>query len=89
MNVGLREGEDLAGKLGRIIRGEAPEALLAGYEQAYRDEWRLLLGAKGAPRPGAATAPWVGRHGRQILSSLPASGSELGLLLTQLGLSLP
>ena len=89
MNVGLLEAEDLAGRLAQLIREAAPEALLTAYEQVHRDEWRLLLGGKGAPRPGPATKPWVGRYGRQILSSLPASGHELSLLLTQLGLSLP
>jgi 2-polyprenyl-6-methoxyphenol hydroxylase-like FAD-dependent oxidoreductase len=89
MNVGLLEAEDLAAKLAQIIREAAPEAILAEYERAHRDEWRRLLGATGAPKAGAATSPWIERHSRQILSSLPASGNELGLLLTQLGLGLP
>ncbi len=89
MNVGLLEAEDLASRLTQLIGGEASEDLLANYEQAHREEWRGLLGAKGALKPSADTKLWVRNHCRQILSSLPASGNELALLLTQLGLSLP
>ena len=89
MNVGLLEAEDLAGRLALLIGGEAREDTLASYEQAHREEWRLLLGTKGAPKPSADTKPWVRDHCRQVLSSLPASGDDLALLLAQLGLSLP
>ena len=89
MNVGFLEAEDLSGKLVQVIRRAGAEPVLTEYDRSYRDEWRLLLGGKGAPRPGTTTKPWVGQYAGQILASLPASGPELGLLLAQLGLSLP
>lgn len=89
MNMGLLEAEQLAGKLVQILRGDATEAVLSEYEQAGRGEWERLLGVRGAPQAGSTTTPWVARHARQILTSLPASGGELDRLLGQLGLRLP
>jgi 2-polyprenyl-6-methoxyphenol hydroxylase-like FAD-dependent oxidoreductase len=89
MNVGFLEAEDLAGRLAGSIQGANREDALTGYEETHRDAWRLLLGAKGAPQPGASAKPWVVNHARQMLSALPASGDELRLLLGQLGLDLP
>jgi 3-(3-hydroxy-phenyl)propionate hydroxylase len=36
MNGGIHDAFDLAGRLSRVIRGEAPEAELDGYEGARR-----------------------------------------------------
>lgn len=87
MNVGLLEAEDLAGRLGRILRGEGGMELLAEYDQTHRATWLRLLGARGALTTTDTTPPWVKNHCGQILSSLPASGPDLPLLLRQLGLN--
>lgn len=89
MNIGLLEARELAGKLVQIIRDAAPEQLLAEYERARLGEWRRLLGGRAVPKPGASVKPWIARHAGQIVSSLPAAGRELDLLLAQLGLELP
>lgn len=87
MNVGLLEAADLAGRLGRILRGEGGMELLAEYDRTYRETWRRLLGAQGALTATDATRPWVKNHRSQLLSSLPASGPDLPPLLQQLGLT--
>jgi 2-polyprenyl-6-methoxyphenol hydroxylase-like FAD-dependent oxidoreductase len=89
MNVGLLEAEDLAGILSRILRSGASADLLQGYHRAHHDEWLHLLGAKGAPKPGPGTSPWISENCGRILSAIPASGQDLAALLAQLGLTLP
>lgn len=88
MNVGLREAVDLAGRLGRIVRESAPVELLAEYDRQRLAEWSTLLGASGSLTAGPQTARWVAAHRRRLLSCLPASGTDLGALAGQLGLSL-
>lgn len=87
MNVGLLEAEDLAGRLARILRSEGGMELLAEYDQNHRATWLRLLGARGALTATDTTPPWVKNHCGQMLSSLPASGPDLPLLLRQLGLN--
>ncbi|MGA1522660.1 MAG: FAD-dependent oxidoreductase [Planctomycetota bacterium] len=84
MNVGFREGRDLAEALSP---GAAPGALLR-YERARRIEWEGLLGLEHdvMPRPGAAQ--FIGGHAGQIVPALPASGRDLEELAAQLGLDL-
>ncbi len=86
MNMGMREGAGLAAKLKQILRDKGSPDLLEAYHRDYRTEWEHLLGLKGDPKAGAATGPWVRERRGKALSCLPASGSELGLLLRQLGL---
>jgi 2-polyprenyl-6-methoxyphenol hydroxylase-like FAD-dependent oxidoreductase len=86
MNLGLREGADLAAKLTRILREKAPLDLLETYNLEHRTEWEQMLGLKGGPKPGAKTDPWVRQRGGELFSCIPASGPELTLLLSQLGL---
>jgi 2-polyprenyl-6-methoxyphenol hydroxylase-like FAD-dependent oxidoreductase len=86
MNLGMREGADLAVKLKRILREKGSPALLEDYNLQYRAEWEQLLGWNGGPQAGAATGAWVRERCGKALSCLPASGKELGLLLRQLGL---
>lgn len=87
MNVGFLEAADLAGRLGEILGGRGQQGLLAEYASTHRENWQLLLGARGAPKPGAGTKPWVADHSRQVLAALPASGEGLRLLLAPMGLS--
>ena len=84
MNVGFREGRELAEAL---APGAVPGALLR-YERARRIEWEGLLGLEldVMPRPGAAQ--FIGAHAAQIVPSLPASGRDLEELAAQVGLDL-
>jgi len=86
MNMGMREGADLAAKLRRILREKAPPELLEAYDLEHRAEWKQLLGLKGGPKASAATGAWVGERSGRVLGCLPATGRELSLLLRQLGL---
>lgn len=84
MNVGLREAEELAVTLRRILREKAPLDLLQTYDRARRDEWQQLLGSGVAPK--AEADAWVKAHANAILPCVPASGPDLALLLSQLSL---
>jgi 2-polyprenyl-6-methoxyphenol hydroxylase-like FAD-dependent oxidoreductase len=86
MNMGMREGASLAAALRRILQENAPPGLLDAYNLEYRAEWEQLLGLKGDPKAGAAANAWVRGHCGRTPSCIPASGSELSLLLRQLGL---
>jgi 2-polyprenyl-6-methoxyphenol hydroxylase-like FAD-dependent oxidoreductase len=86
MNMGMREGADLAAKLKRILRDKGSPELLEAYNLEHRTEWEQLLGLKGDPKAGAATGAWVRQHGGRLSPCLPALGRDLTLLLRQLGL---
>jgi 2-polyprenyl-6-methoxyphenol hydroxylase-like FAD-dependent oxidoreductase len=86
MNMGLREGADLAAKLKRILREKASPDLLETYHLEHRTEWEQLLGLQGGPKAGAATDPWVRQRGGELPPCIPATGPDLALLLRQLGL---
>ena len=47
MNMGFREGADLAAKLTRILRDKGSPDLLETYNLEHRLEWEQLLGWKG------------------------------------------
>jgi len=87
MNMGMREGASLAAALKRILRENAPPNLLEAYNLEYRAEWEQLLGLKCEPKAGAAANAWVREHCARMPSCIPASGSQLSLLLRQLGLA--
>jgi 2-polyprenyl-6-methoxyphenol hydroxylase-like FAD-dependent oxidoreductase len=74
MNVGLREADDLAERLVRVLRPGAPAGLLDDYSASRAAEWRSLFGAQ---------APYGSRRAL-LLPCLPASGADLKALLGQL-----
>ncbi len=86
MNMGFREGADLAVKLTAILRGNGSPELLKTYDLERRTEWQQLLGWKGGPQANPLTNEWVRERSAQIPACIPASGMELTLLLRQLGL---
>ena len=86
MNMGFREGADLAAKLTRILRDKDSPDLLETYDVEHRMEWEQLLGWKGGFHASAATDEWIRQRSARIPACIPASGSELTLLLHQLGL---
>jgi 2-polyprenyl-6-methoxyphenol hydroxylase-like FAD-dependent oxidoreductase len=85
MNMGMREGASLAAALRRILRENGPPSLLEAYNLEYRAEWEQLLGLKGGPKATGAANAWVREHCGRMPSCIPASGSELSLLLSQMG----
>ena len=74
MNVGLREADDLAERLVRVLRPGAPAGLLDEYDASRAAEWRDLFGVN---------TPY-GSRCALLLPCLPASGADLEALLSQL-----
>ncbi|MCA8962291.1 MAG: FAD-dependent monooxygenase, partial [Planctomycetes bacterium] len=86
MNVGLREGYELAWRIAEVLHhGGSPE-LLEEYGRDFQDEWRTLLGFDGGLRVRESTDPWVASRTQRILPCLPASGEHLARLAHQLNL---
>src|SRR5262249_36885904 len=56
MNAGLCEAEDLAAKLYKILREDAPLDLLDAYGREHRSEWQRMLGITGGLKPGSQTS---------------------------------
>ena len=88
MNIGMREAEELAGKLIQVIRQGAEPSLLATYNQSRREEWPRLVGLTGGLKAGAQTDAWVKERAGKLLSCLPGSGEDLSRLAGQIGLTL-
>lgn len=90
MNVGLKEGRDLAGRLTANLGhgGHAAGDGLETYNEERSREWRQLLGLDSRVEAGAEASPWVKKRAARIAPNVPASGPELGALLAQLGLEL-
>jgi NADPH-dependent dioxygenase len=84
MNVGMREAADLADKIKSILRGKSDPASLGNYERTYRAEWERMLGLKAEAGPASQISPWARQHYAAIVSSLPASGEDLKVLLGKL-----
>ncbi|MFO1499255.1 MAG: NAD(P)/FAD-dependent oxidoreductase [Verrucomicrobiota bacterium] len=88
LNIGLLEAECLAEALTTILREKGSNKALETYEEVFRAEWRRLLGFEGSLKSKTKIDPWVKQHGADLLSCLPASGSDLQHLLGQLELEL-
>jgi hypothetical protein len=86
MNLGLREGADLAVRLEMILLEKNAVDLLETYNLERRAEWAQMLGLRGGPKADAATDAWVRERGADLPPCIPASGPDLTLLLRQLGL---
>jgi 2-polyprenyl-6-methoxyphenol hydroxylase-like FAD-dependent oxidoreductase len=86
MNVGLAEAGDLADTLARVLREGANPQELEAYGQRWTAEWRRLHALDGAPKPAEGSDGWIGRHAAQLITCLPAHGSELTSLASQLRL---
>jgi 2-polyprenyl-6-methoxyphenol hydroxylase-like FAD-dependent oxidoreductase len=89
MNVGFREGRNLAERFRTVLRDEAPLSSLDGYNGERRTEWEALLNVGGGLRVTPAASEFVKTNAERILSCTPASGRELDALLAQVGLELP
>ena len=88
MNVGFIEAEALVGTLKKILREDAPSALLDTHQREQQAEWQRLLGLTGGLQARQNTDPWVAARRGRILSCLPGSNGELIKLANQLRLDL-
>jgi len=86
MNVGLREGRDLADRFQAILQKGAPLTEMAGYENERREEWSRLLDLGQDLQATGEASPFVRANAGRILSAVPASGAELRELLAQVGI---
>jgi 2-polyprenyl-6-methoxyphenol hydroxylase-like FAD-dependent oxidoreductase len=88
MNIGLAEASDLAETLARVLRERAGSQELEAYNRRWTAEWRRLhaLDSRGlTPQDGAD--PWLVERAPQLITCLPAHGSELRTLAGQLHLN--
>lgn len=86
MNVGLREGHELAAIVTEVVRGGASPDRLEAYGRARRAEWSRLYELAGSPQPQAGADRWLaGRAAGRLQPCLPASGAGLDRLLDRLG----
>lgn len=88
MNVGLREGLDLANRIASIVRHGASLSVLEEYDAARRAEWSTLLGAGASVSALPNASSWAKAQRKRVLGWIPGSGSELSPYLGQLGLAL-
>ncbi|MCA9728275.1 MAG: FAD-dependent monooxygenase [Candidatus Eisenbacteria bacterium] len=85
VNIGLREGHDLASRIANALHNGDEESLNA-YDEERRLEWQSLLGITGDIQGRNGVDPWIEQHRYRILPCLPGSGSDLDVMLRQLGL---
>jgi 2-polyprenyl-6-methoxyphenol hydroxylase-like FAD-dependent oxidoreductase len=85
MNIGLREGHDLADRLSTIIDAQASLDLLEDYDLERQNEWGFLHRRLGRIRPGPAVHPDLAQRGDAVLGWLPASGYKLASLAHRFG----
>ncbi len=84
MNIGLREGDQLAQLLGEEGAIAHPERAVIAYDEACAAEWRWMLDARSREASFSVDEAWLRRHEEEILSSLPASGKLLRDLMSEL-----
>ncbi len=87
MNVGLREGRDLARRMADILRAGRSLNLLHIYNEERRREWKGLLGITDRLEREKNTV-WSHAQVARLVPSLPASGRDLNRLLEQTGFKL-
>ena len=87
MNVGLREGVQVAELLAGILQGKSTPQSMVHYGEERRREWELLLGLGSKLVPITMASAWMMKYGRTLLTGLPASGANLAALARQVGLA--
>ncbi len=89
MNVGLREGYELADLIVSVLGNGGAIDQMDEYSRQRTAEWRCLLGLEGNLTPDDRADPWVCQRSDRLLSCIPASCSELSALTQQLRLKPP
>lgn len=88
MNVGMREGRNLAEVLSEFLYTGGALDRRPHYDRTCREEWRTLLEVDHVLASGPETDPWIRDRAGRLLSCLPGSGWPLEAMLRQLGLEL-
>jgi len=87
MNIGFREGYDLAKCLRSSMNSDGPTADLENYGVRWKNEWKTMLGVQGQIKAGETASPWFTERLDRLLPCIPSSGDDLEVLLKQLGLN--
>ena len=87
MNAGLREADELAVTIGRIVNDGAPASLLSDLERRTLDEWRFLHGAVGRLVPAIGASPFLAGQASRLLPCLPGTRADLDELAARLQLT--
>ena len=85
MNVGFREGAQLAKALAGALQGTAAGQALESYDSSRREEWCGLLGIEEVLRARPETDPWLAANKDRLVGCIPASGADLTRIAGQLG----
>jgi len=88
MNVGIREGTELAHVFADLIHGKSETNVLSGFGEERLEEWQTLFGLRGKLRSTASTDPFIKRHAGRIYECLPASKATLPLFAKALSMTL-
>jgi 2-polyprenyl-6-methoxyphenol hydroxylase-like FAD-dependent oxidoreductase len=88
LNVGLREGRELANAIADSMEAADVRHLVTAYDDQRQLEWHTLLSLAGKPSLSPSTPTWAKQHMRDLVASLPASGDDLDDCLAQLGVKL-
>ena len=86
MNVGFREGYELAAIIADALQGRDVTGAFDAFNRKWLEEWAFLMGEKGRPRSAAQADPFIRSIGDKMVSSLPASGEDLRRLARMLQL---
>lgn len=86
MNLGLREGLELASGLAAVLRDGASVERLAEQARAQVSEWRRVFGLDGGFSAGPSAPDWAARRSLELVQCLPASREALTELAGRLGL---
>jgi len=89
MNMGFCEAESLGLILHKILREGAETDLLGKHDRDHQKEWRTLLSLAGGLKTTGQASPWIAQRASRILPCLPAYGSDLEKLASQIGLAPP
>ena len=88
MNGGLFEAHDFANRVADYAAGNQKIDMFEHYGRELRREWHKLLGVNVGFDLLPHAPPWLAKHARRIVPTLPASGRDLERALEQLGLEL-
>lgn len=86
MNLAFLEATEWVEAVQTILRDNASADCLTHWNDRWQVTWRELLGLKPAVEALESATPWVRDHANNLMTSLPASGTDLVALLGQLGL---
>ncbi|WP_428268742.1 FAD-dependent oxidoreductase [Haliangium sp.] len=87
MNVGLREGDEVARCVAGALQGADTHGGLSQYSERALEEWRHLLAIEGGVTVSAEASDWVRDHADRLAAVVPATGRHRETLLSQIGLS--